>query len=421
MHARKTILENGLRIITVPMHDNPTVTVLALVEAGSHYEDASVNGISHFLEHMCFKGTDKRPTSFDISNEFDSIGAQSNAFTWYEFTGYYGKAGKQHTSQLIDIVSDLYLNPTLPAEEMEKEKGVIIEEINMYEDRPMDDADTRFDRVLFGDQPAGWSILGPKENIKNMTRDNFVSYRDAHYVPEATAIVVAGDFEEGAVIKDLTNRFAKLPAMPKVQKPKVEIDVQDARVLLKYKKSDQSHFVLGSHGFAVGAEDAPATRVLAAILGQGMSSRLFKKLRDDMGVCYYVRANHETHTDHGKFMISSGVTNERLIEVLQVILNEAQLIMSELVSEEELKKAQEFIIGNMLMGHESSNSVAEWYGMQDMRHLELMSPQEVAEKIRMVTAEDVQRVAQKVLASDQLHLSVVGPSKDESVFEELFR
>src|ERR1035437_474694 len=211
MKFSKKVLHNGLRVITVPMKDNPTVTVLVLVEAGSKYETKKINGISHFLEHMCFKGTTKRPKAIDISKELDALGSQYNAFTAQEYTGYYAKSDAKHFRQIFDIVSDIYLNSTFPEAEMQKEKGVIIEEINMYEDMPQRHVQDLVMKLLYGDQPAGWNIAGEKKNILNMKRDTFVSYKSMHYLPEATVLVVAGKVTEKDVLKEVEKVFGSIP------------------------------------------------------------------------------------------------------------------------------------------------------------------------------------------------------------------
>src|SRR5574343_287559 len=207
MKFTKTILKNGLKVITVPMKDNPTLTVLVMVEAGSKYETKEINGLSHFLEHMCFKGTIKRPKAIDISRELDAIGSQYNAFTAQEYTGYYAKSDAKHFKKIFDVVSDIYLNSTFPEGEMEKEKGVIIEEINMYEDLPPRHVQDMMMELLYGDQPAGWNIAGEKKNIINMKRDDFVKYHKEHYVPSATTIVVAGKITEKQVSTEVHKIF----------------------------------------------------------------------------------------------------------------------------------------------------------------------------------------------------------------------
>ena len=228
MKFSKKVLKNGLRVITVPMKDNPTATVLVLVEAGSKYEEKKVNGISHFLEHMCFKGTSKRPKAIDISKELDTLGSQYNAFTAQEYTGYYAKSDAKHFHKIFDVVSDIYLNSTFPEIEMEKEKGVIIEEINMYEDMPQRHVQDLIMELLYGDQPAGWNIAGDKKNIFRMKRDDFVNYKKQHYLPEATVLVVAGAVTEKEVMTEVNKIFGKVVRGKKVNKRKVKEDsVQD--------------------------------------------------------------------------------------------------------------------------------------------------------------------------------------------------
>jgi len=237
MQYSKTKLKNGLRVITVPMKDNPTVTVLVLVETGSKYETKQKNGISHFLEHMCFKGTDMRPSAYVISSELDALGSQYNAFTGQEYTGYYAKSDAKHFRQIFDIVSDIYLNSTFPAAEMEKEKGVIVEEINMYEDMPHRHVQDLFSDVLYGDQPAGWNIAGTRENVRAMTREDFVKYKKEHYVPKATTVIVAGKGKEKDVEREIERVFGSLKSTPKSDKKPTRDEQKKPAALQKAKKT----------------------------------------------------------------------------------------------------------------------------------------------------------------------------------------
>src|SRR5258708_5173138 len=347
MKFSKKVLHNGLRVVTIPMKDNPTATVLVLVEAGSKYESKEVNGISHFLEHMCFKGTIKRPKAIDISKELDTLGSQYNAFTSQEYTGYYAKSDAKHFKQIFDIVSDIYLNSTFPEPEIQKEKGVIIEEINMYEDMPSRHVQDLFMKLLYGDQPAGWNIAGEKENILNMKRDDFVAYQKLHYLPEATLIVVTGKVTEAAAMREVKKVFGKVKRGQKVQKIKTKEKQTKPQVLTHFKKTDQTHFVLGVRTYDIFDDNNAGLSVLGGILGGGMSSRLFQKLREEMGVGYYVRAYNDAYTDHGFFQISAGVDNKRIDEVIEAVLYECRRLKNEEVIEEELNKVKEFLIGNI--------------------------------------------------------------------------
>lgn len=421
MQFSKKVLPNGLRVITVPMKDNPTVTVLVLVSTGSKYETKRVNGISHFLEHMCFKGTAKRPKAIDISKELDALGSQYNAFTAQEYTGYYAKSDARHFKQIFDVVSDVYLNSTFPDAEIEKEKGVIIEEINMYEDTPARHVQDLFMKLLYGDTPAGWNIAGEKENILKMKRDDFVTYKSRHYVPEATVLVVAGQVKETEVMKEVKKIFGVVKNEKKDQKIKVKEKQTKPEVLVSFKKTDQTHFVLGMRSYDLFSKHGPALTVLGGILGGGMSSRLFQKLREEMGVGYYVRAYNDTYTDHGVFQISAGVDNKRIKEVIQAVLVECKKLRDEKVSDEELSKVKEFLIGNTKLSLESSDDIANFYGGQELLRHEIKNIEEKSKEIRKVTAQDVQDLAKAIFTEKNLNLALIGPFKDNAHFIKLLK
>ena len=421
MKFKKTILKNGLRVITVPMKDNPTVTALVLVETGSKYETKNINGLSHFLEHMCFKGTIKRPTARDISTELDTLGAQYNAFTGQEYTGYYAKSDAKHFKKIFDVVSDIYLNSTFPEPEMQKEKGVVIEEINMYEDLPMRHVQDMIMEVLYGDQPAGWSITGSIDNIKAMKRDDFVKYKKEQYVPSATTVIVAGPVSEKEIMHEVKKAFGDLGKARKSGKVRT-IEKQSApNALVKFKKTDRTHFVLGFRAYDVYDKRNYALSVLSGILGAGMSSRLFHKLREEMGVCYYIKALPDGSTDHGSFQISSGVDNKRVKEVISAILVECKKLKDEKVSEKELNKVKEILIGGMKMGLESTDEVATFYGGQEVMREHIETPEEKAKKIKKVTAAEVQKIAREIFQNKKLNLALIGPFAEESEFIPLLK
>jgi predicted Zn-dependent peptidase len=421
MKFTKKVLKNGLRILTVPMKDNPTVTVLVLVEAGSKYERRENNGISHFLEHMCFKGTDKRPSALEITKELDGIGAHYNAFTGQEHTGYYAKADYKNFDKILDVVSDMYLNPMLPEKEIEKEKGVIIEELNMYEDLPDRKVWDVFSSLLYGDVPAGWTIVGPKENIKIMRRADFIDYRMRHYVSEATTIIVAGKINENDVMKKVTQAFKGISNRKKEDKRKV-IESQNApQISIFYKETDQTHIVIGSRTFNAYNKYNPIIRVMGAVLSGGMSSRLFQRMRDQLGICYYVRAGNDVFTDHGVFAVSAGVDSTRLKEGIKAILEELKRIATETINPEELKKVKQYLIGSLHLGLESSDSVADFYGGQEIIHKDLKNPEDIVKEINAVTAEDVKFMAERIFKNETLNMAIVGKFKDEKEFENVLK
>ncbi|MEK7564188.1 MAG: pitrilysin family protein [Patescibacteria group bacterium] len=421
MKFTKKVLKNGLKVVTIPMKDNPTVTVLVLVETGSKYENKKNNGISHFLEHMCFKGTTKRPKAIDISKELDGLGSQYNAFTGQEYTGYYAKSDARHFKQILDVVSDVYLNSIFPDPEIQKEKGVIIEEINMYEDMPSRHVQDLVMKLLYGDQPAGWNIAGEKKNILHMKREDFVNYKREHYLPEATTIIVAGQITEKEVMKEAHKIFDPISRGKKENKLKVrEVQIKP-QVLLKFKKTDQTHFVLGVRSYGLFNKNNAVLSVLGGVLGGGMSSRLFQKLREEMGVGYYVRAYNDTYTDHGFFQISAGVDNKRIEEVIHAVLLECRSLIEVKVSEEELNKVKECLIGNMKLSLESTDDIANFYGGQELLKKTIQTPEEKAKALRKVTAEDIQDMAKDIFKDNKLNLALIGPFKDKNKFIKLLK
>ncbi len=421
MKYSKKVLKNGLRVVTVPMKDNPTVTVLVLVETGSKYEEKKINGISHFLEHMCFKGTTKRPKGIDISKELDALGSQYNAFTAQEYTGYYAKSSAKHFKQVFDIVSDIYLNSTFPDAEIEKEKGVIIEEINMYEDMPQRHVQDLMMKLLYGDTPAGWNIAGERQNILDMKRDDFVKYKNEHYVPKATLIVVAGKVTPAEVIKEVNKVFKDVKNDKKASKIKVKEVQHKPEVLVKFKQTDQTHFVLGVRTYDIFSTYATTLSVLSGILGGGMSSRLFQRLREEMGVGYYVRAYNDAYTDHGFFQISAGVDNKRIEEVLYAVIEECKKLKKFKVTEEELHKVKECLIGNMKLSLESSDDIANFYGGQELLKRKIKQAEEKAKAIRKVTATQIQTLAKQIFNNKGLNLALIGPFKKEDQFTKLLK
>ena len=419
MNYTKKKLKNGMKIITIPMKENPTTTVLVLVETGSKYENKNNNGISHFLEHMCFKGTSRRPSAFDITKELDGIGAQYNAFTGQEYTGYYAKSDYKNVDTILDVVSDMYLNPIFPEKEIEKEKGVIIEEINMYQDLPQRMVWDEFHKLLYGDTPAGWNIAGTKENVQKIKRTDFIDYRSKHYVASATTVIVAGKINEKDVFKKVSKAFKDIGKWKKDDKEKVMECQKTPQVSLYYKDTDQTHLILGVRSFNTYNKYNPIMMVLDAVLSGGMSSRLFQKLRDEMGICYYVGAENNEYTDHGFFSVFAGVDSKRIKEAITVILSEMNKIKNNLVKQEELNKAKQYLIGNLNLGLESSNSLALYYGMQEVLKKEIKKPEDVIKEIKAVTAEEIKFVVERIFKDEGLNLAIVGKFKDDKEFKEI--
>lgn len=419
MKFNKTTLSNGLKIVTIPMEDNPAVTVLVTVETGSKYEKKEISGLSHFLEHMVFKGSKKRPTAMDISRELDSLGAQYNAFTSQEYTGYYAKVSKEKIDTALDIVSDIYLHPLFDEKEIEKEKGVIVEEIRMYQDSPHRHVNDLFMNLVYGDQPAGWNIAGNEVTVKSFKREDFVKYLSEHYVAEATTVVISGTFDEKDAIEKVEKAFANISIEKKHTKLAVKDEQNKPQTFLKFKETEQAHLILGVRSFDAKDEHDPVLSVLATLLGGGMSSRLFQKLREEMGVGYYIRANHDAYTDHGIFSISTGIDTTRIDEVIKVLLNECKKIVNEEISEQELNKVKDYIAGSFVLGLETSDSRAEYCAINQILKGKIDSPQQEIEKIKKVTVSDIKEIAKKIFVDEKLNLAIIGPYKDKERFEKL--
>ncbi len=421
MTFKKKTLKNGLRIVVVPIKGAPSVTVMSMVEAGSEYETKDKNGISHFLEHMFFKGTKNRPSSLDISKEFDGMGADHNAFTSNEITAYYGKSATKNYEKILDIISDMYLNPTFPEAEMEKEKGVIIEEINMYEDLPQRKVHDVLGELMYGDTTYGWSIAGPKENISKMKIEDFLNYRKTHYVAEKTLIVVAGDVNPKNVFSKIEKIFKGIQVGKRIKKNKIKEVQINSQLKIKNKDTDQSHLVLGFRTFDLYDKRSSTLKVMSAILGGGMSSRLFQKMRDDLGICYYIYTGINDFTDHGNFVIPAGVDKNRLDAALEGILVELRKIINEKVSTEELRKAKDYLIGKMYLGLESSDSLAGFYGFQEIMREKIKTPKEVEKEIEKVTAGDIQKLAKQIFTDKNINLAIVGSVNNTESLKKLLK
>jgi len=406
-----------LRIILVPQPGNLATTVMVSVEAGSKYETKEINGISHFLEHMCFKGTTKRPNPINISAELDGLGAQYNAFTGQESTAYYAKAKNENFSRILDVMADLYLDPIFDAKEIEKEKGVIIQELNMYEDTPARRVGELFMRLVYGDQPAGWDVGGRKEVIKKIKRNDFIKYRSRHYVPQATIVTVSGGFKERGLVGKIGKYFSALRPGAKSKKLRVREIQLRPREKIHFKDSDQTHMVMGFRAFGIHDKRRLTLQVASEVLGGGMSSRLFKKIRDELGAAYYVRAEADLYSDHGLFMMSAGVDHTKIERVIKAGLDEFARLRDELVNDKELKKAKEHLIGGLYLSLETSDELAYFYGGQEVMGLKLTSPQEIAKQVGKITAGDIRRVMRQVVKKDRLNLTIIGPFKKRSFLD----
>lgn len=414
-------LSSGLRLVTVPMNGTKTVTVFVLVGTGSKYETKDISGISHFLEHMMFKGTTKRPDKLQIAQELDGIGAEYNAFTGKEYTGYYARAASSKTDIIMDVVFDIFLNSTIDAKEIETEKGVIIEEINMYRDDPQHYVSEVFEQVLYGDQPAGWDIAGTRETVSSLTREKIVEYFNSHYIASNTIVAVAGDIDPEGIKQKVEKYFSSVRTGDKVSKLPVIEKQSEPAVVLSFRETDQSHFILGFRSYNMFDDRKYAEGVLASVLGGSMSSRLFQEVRDKRGLAYYVGANSENATDSGCFTINAGVNNSKVFEALEVTMAEIVKVAKDGITDLELQKAKDNVEGRLVMAIESSRAVAQNYAGPVLFKNKILTPEEELAKIKAVTKEDVLEVAQEIFRNEKLNFAIIGPFKDAEPFKKLLK
>ena len=409
MKFTKIVLPNGVRVITVPMAGNPTVTVMVNVCTGSFYETSEQSGISHFLEHVCFKGTVKRPTARIIATELDSIGAQYNAFTSYDVTGYWAKADVKHFDTIADITADIFKNSTFPEQEIEKEKGVVMGEIDMYADDPQEKIGRALVEYMYAGEPAARDILGTKESVTALSRAAILSYRSSQYTAPNTIVTIAGGIPEEKMLSWAKENFSDLhPAKPNPEFPTKDKIQSSPETVFVEKDTDQAHIILAWRTFDKLSPDRYAARLVQNVLRAGMSSRLFIKLREEMGSGYYVGAHHSTYTNFGHFMISTGTSHERVPEIISAIIEETERLKREPVPEQELQKVLEFMRSHRRMSLETSDDVANYCSEQECHRGEIKTPEELDKLFSAVSPEDIMRVANTVFDRNKLTVAVIG-------------
>ena len=406
---KKITLKNGLRIIVISQKGTQAATVLALVGTGSKYEKKEENGISHFLEHMFFKGTKKRPDKIDIAETLDKIGGIYNAFTGEDYTGYFAKVSASNFELALDWVSDIYLNSLLPEKEMEKEKGVIIEEINMIYDHPMSYVSTLWNKLLYGDQPAGWDIAGTKESVSGISRQELLDYMNSQYVASNTIVCLAGNINIPSAIEKIKKYFSSIKSTKPFEKPRVIERQTSPELLLHTKNTDQSHICFGARSYNVFHPQKYAQDLLAVILGGMMSSRLFISIRERQGLAYYIRASSELYTDSGYLSVHAGVKNDSAEQAVRSIIKECKSLREKAVGAKELSKAKEYIKGKTQIHLESSDAVASFWGEQEVVDRKTETVEEIMKAYSKVTVRDIKRVANIIFRNDRLNLAIIGP------------
>lgn len=421
MH-RKTTLSNGLRLITESIEGTKALTALVLVKAGSRWETSEINGISHFLEHMFFKGAKKYKNAKAVSEAIDGVGGEFNAFTGKEYAGYYVKVASENADLAMSVLSDMMLHARFDEEEIEKERGVILEELNMYQDTPMYQVAWNFERAIFGDQPLGWDEIGTKDVIRGLSRTDFVEYKEELYSSRNMVLCLSGavDHDEATEMVEKYFNMDEKSAERQMAPFREELGSVE-RMTLQSKKTEQAHLVCGVRGLHAEHGDHYVLKVLAAILGGNMSSRMFLAVREAKGLAYYISTGTEDYLDAGTLYTRAGVDITRIEDAVTAIIEEYDKIRFVEVPEEELKKGKEFLKGKLTLALEDSEQLAQMLARHELLYGKVKTLSDVYKEINKVTAADVHRVASELLKDDALHLAVIGPYEDKAKFEKLLK
>jgi predicted Zn-dependent peptidase len=410
-------LDNGLRVLTANIPSAQSVTCMVMLAAGSRYETPDTSGIAHFAEHMFFKGTERRPTARLVAGEIDAIGGQINAFTSKEYTGYFVRCAAESRDVALDVIVDMLRNSKFDPEEIEREKGVIVEEMNMYYDTPRDYIGNVYDQLLYGDQPLGWDIVGREETVRAATRDTFMSYLGTWYQPSRMVLGLGGRVGDDMLAR-ANELFGDLPAR-ETGEPLPMQPQPNGRVRLFTKQSDQAHIVLGVPSRPLNHPDRYVLQLIGTILGGGMSSRLFTEVRERRGLAYYVGAMNFSYTDAGSLHAQAGVDIKRIDDAITTILAELRKIAEESVPSEELEKARSFTKGRFVLELESPQGLIMFGLRREVLEGRAPDLEEILSGLDAVTGEDIQRVASELIRDDALRLAVIGPFDDAARFEAL--
>jgi predicted Zn-dependent peptidase len=417
---QRETLANGVRLLSAPMPQVQSVACFIMLAAGSRYETPETSGIAHFAEHMFFKGTERRPTAQQIGLELDGIGAEFNAFTGKEYTGYYVKCSAEHRQHSFDVLVDMLRHSKFDPEEIEREKGVIIEEMNMYFDTPRDYISGVYHQLVYGDSPLGWDIIGRKETVRGATRETFLDYIDKWYRAPRMVVGVAGNFPE-STRDELEALLSEVeggdPGGPPPSGPAV--DGSGPHVKVHSKESDQAHVSMGLPSYPLDHPDRYALQIVGTVLGTGMSSRLFTEVRERRGLAYYVFATNHSYTDTGTLYSQAGVDINRIDEAVETIARELRKIAVEPVPDDELEKAKNVAKGRFVLQTESPHGMIMFGLRREVLEGRAPEPEEVLAGIDAVTVEDVQRVAEDVIGGKGLSLALIGPFDDAERFEQL--
>jgi predicted Zn-dependent peptidase len=416
----KTTLPNGLRIVTATMPHTRSAAVQFYIGVGARHERPEISGISHFVEHMVFKGTARRPNPVQISEAVEGVGGSLDAATDHEHTNYRALVPYTYFSTAAEVLTDMLRNPAFAPGDIEKERAVIIEEISSTFDSPGEIVELVFDEMLWDGHPLGKDVAGSKQSVRRIKRAHLVEHVQANYTPASIIVSVAGNVTHEEVVNELEHLWGDMPAhtgTPRSLNPPAPVtESLGPRVMTFRKRTEQTNLILGVPALPYTHPDRFTQDVLDALLGSGMSSRLFVEVRENRGLAYSVSSFTRTFPDVGAFGVHAAVDNGTVVAAIEAIMSELRRVRDTDVPEVELRKVKEFIKGHTLLSLERSGYVAHWAGWQELMLNRIDTVDEVLERIEAVTAWDVRSLAQRLFTTDKLHLALVGPAKSDEVF-----
>ncbi|HLD20007.1 MAG TPA: pitrilysin family protein [Patescibacteria group bacterium] len=417
-------LSNGIEVMVIPQHETQAASVMMMVNVGSREENSKNTGVSHFIEHLLFKGTKKYPNTEILSRTLDSVGAEFNAYTSKDHTAYYIKIQHEKLPLAFDVLSDMLYNPLFAAEEIERERGVILEEINMYEDNPIMSSEDLFEQTLFHDGTClGRQIIGTKKSIAGMTREIILAYQKNWYLPQHVLLVVSGKVPEKEQLKKNIEKMFSKGTLKGRRLHRASYTGTHSKpcVAVKFKDTEQVHIVLGVPGISYAHKDRFALAVANRILGGGMSSRLFINIRERQGLCYYIRSSADSYADAGAWYVRAGLDKSRIHEAITLILKELNRLKTKGVTAKELQEAKDGVRGSTMLQLEDSLSIAQFFGTRKLLTNEIKTPEEVLSAIDGVTIAGIERISGVLLKENKLHLAIIGPFEDAKPFTSLLK
>jgi len=421
INFEKKVLDNGLRAVLAPMNNTEAATLLVLVGVGSRYETKKINGVSHFLEHMFFKGTKSRPEPGQVLRELDKIGADHNAFTTKEATGFWVKTSAKDFDVALDVVSDILLEPLFKEEEVEKERNVIFQEIDMRNDNTRLKAQENLENIVFGDQPVGWDIAGSKKSMASIKREDIINYEMNNYLSENMTVAAAGNFDQEKVFAKISRTFNPIKKGKNKDFVKAKIFQKETQVKISSKETDQTHLALAVRAYDMYDEKRYALDLLSTLLGGNSSSRLFSEIREKLGLAYYVYSWSDQLRDCGYLGMAAGVPHDKLGAVVENIVGICSKIKKGDVSSSDLDSAKSYLRGQTALRFEASDEIAHFVAGQELFYNEIKQPSDILKKIEAVGKEDVLKIAEELFQPRKLSLSVIGRHDEGEKTNKLYK